>query len=338
MLIDNRTMRLTALVFLAACLAAQDVPDYFPLQVGNQWIYRVSGNELYTLSVDRTQEVNGQTWYVLRRDGGPERWLRFDGPGRLLELINNGEILAADFAAPAGGGGFYSDGKPHVTTRTGSYRGPMGTFEGTVLSIEIGTATSHEVHQYLPWVGRIGSSFSLRGGSASLVPPRREDLVYARVNGTNVFAAREFSFGLTTDRPVYELAFGKMDNCYYVGFPAAQATAENFLPCLQARVTLKNTGNDPVTIPLSTEYIWELELRASNGDVVYRAQSAEGPVRRRALVGNPGEVNLTKMVPLYSGEFPNIKPLSPGRYRLTARLLDDPSDPGYSASVTLELQ
>ncbi len=48
-----------------ACSAAAQVPEYLPLQLGNQWIYRMANGAQQVLSVARQETVNGNTYAVL---------------------------------------------------------------------------------------------------------------------------------------------------------------------------------------------------------------------------------------------------------------------------------
>src|SRR5271157_2072279 len=106
-------MRLACLLLLlAALLPAQSTAvlaglatgAYFPLEVGDRWVYRIDGRfvtaSYQTWRVDRTGTHNGATYSVMAIEGPgtiyAEYWFRADNAGRVYELTGGGEVLFFD--------------------------------------------------------------------------------------------------------------------------------------------------------------------------------------------------------------------------------------------------
>src|ERR1017187_8678474 len=109
-----------ALPLLAWLLPAQSPPvlaalatgTYFPLDVGDRWVFRID-TRLVTASyqtwrVDRTEDRGGKTWSVIAiEDSGTvlsESYFRADDQGRIYYLTGTGELLFLDPAALPGPG------------------------------------------------------------------------------------------------------------------------------------------------------------------------------------------------------------------------------------------
>ena len=78
------TISLLVLSLAFAAFGGAD-PDYFPLQVGNTWVYRTHGvtTSIETLEVVRWDWFNNQVYYLLRGSAGGERWVRMAESGTL---------------------------------------------------------------------------------------------------------------------------------------------------------------------------------------------------------------------------------------------------------------
>ena len=75
--------------------------EYFPLAVGNQWVYRLDGApERVVTTIGQTREVDGQTYFVYAGLDGPSVLLRRNAQGQLLvRQPDRAEGVWADFAA-----------------------------------------------------------------------------------------------------------------------------------------------------------------------------------------------------------------------------------------------
>ena len=69
-------------ILLASAPAwALQLPEYFPLDVGNTWVYRGSGTRAavpLTIEIAGTKEFNGQSYVLLHGLPGKDYWLRED--------------------------------------------------------------------------------------------------------------------------------------------------------------------------------------------------------------------------------------------------------------------
>jgi hypothetical protein len=96
-----------------------DLESYFPLQVGNTWVYRVNSRQVtssyFTQIVTGVEQIGGLAYYVISSDTGTVLLrVRSDSAGRILDSA--GKVLVN----PA-------------TARRQSYSGPLGVFSGAVV-------------------------------------------------------------------------------------------------------------------------------------------------------------------------------------------------------------
>ena len=113
-------------------------PAYFPLEVGNAWVYRCSGNcagETRTRQVVRREQrpPHNQAYYLVR-DGATEMWLRLAEDGRLLALdAASGEEKQWYVFTTADGDEYRTQIHPcnpsaRVASRKERYSSPAGEF------------------------------------------------------------------------------------------------------------------------------------------------------------------------------------------------------------------
>src|SRR5262245_26369258 len=84
--------------------AALAAGSYFPLEVGNRWVYRVDGRltsaAYQNWTVDRTEERDSKTYFVvgIRSKGKllSETLFRVDDRGRIFVLTGSGDQLFLD--------------------------------------------------------------------------------------------------------------------------------------------------------------------------------------------------------------------------------------------------
>jgi hypothetical protein len=243
-------MRKAVFLWLLWPLAFGQTPDYFPLQVGNQWIYRPvdTPGEPFQLEVSRAGYFAGQGYVLLT--GLPEgsAWVRLSEERTLYRFDpeSRREEVWLDFAAPIG--------EPFPTpllpcnraavieSREAAWKGLIGEFTNALIvrylpSICADAGLEQEV--YLPWVGLVERSITTIAG------PRRYQLVYARLGGVTYVAAPELSLTLALDRYRY---------------PLTQPPAT-----LQARFTLRNHRLDPFTLEFSSSQRFDFEIRDERG-------------------------------------------------------------------------
>jgi len=169
---------ISSLLVAAACLHGQAI-DYFPLDVGNVWIYRTAhGDEV--VEVAERREVEGAAFFRVRSGLSGDLWLRHDGSGRVLRYDEERrrEMVWYDFARR--GGERYGEGARDVEVLRvdGSRSIALGNFERVVYQHRVGGAEEG----FLPYVG--------------LVYGEGKELVYARLSGVTVLNADGLGFGV----------------------------------------------------------------------------------------------------------------------------------------------
>lgn len=319
-----RTITTSFLCFTA--LAAE--PDYFPLQPGNQWVYRCSGfcgEEAPVLGIARYGEFNGKNYSLLKGFHGSEAWLRQDDDGVLwaFDAASGQEARWYSFFASEGES-FQTSVDPCATTasiasRNAEYDGPAGRFANTLRVVyapgqcaDAGLAEEF----FLPRTGLLRRSETTIGG------PRTYDLIYSRIGGVYVIGAPHLSVALSIDRPVY----------YMNLMPPVDPGAS--VPTMTARLTLRNTTDHPIQLAFPSGQRYELEIRNEKGEVVYRWSDGKAfPLMFGEETFGPGERNYTILVRLADKDG---KPLPPGNYVAAAWITTEPRL--YDASVSFEIQ
>lgn len=244
-------MKNLAIWFALAAGAAAQTPEYLPLQVGNQWIYRTANGPQQVLSVARQETVNGNTYAVLTGLFS-EAWLRSTADGVLVNYDRDSrtERPYLNFAAREGVS-FPTTVHPcnttaQVETRDFKDSFPLGDFSG-VAAIRYGGLTCADAglatDYYLPYVGL------LRRTDITIAGPRTYNLTYARINGTVLISTAETTFSVSTDKAVY--------------LRDARDT-----PTVFARMTLRS--EDDVVLEFGSGQEIEYLLTNSAGKVVFK--------------------------------------------------------------------
>jgi hypothetical protein len=235
---------------MSAFASAAD--DYFPLQVGNTWVYRGSGtraNTPLTIEVTGTTEHGGVTYYVVRGLQDREVHLRADQNGGLFvyDAAASQERRWWDFAAKEGEA--YEStvsccGRAMVASRAADYKGDIGTFN---YALEMRYPGVFQVgidrDLFLPYVGLVSRSIATGGPTYG-----GYDLTYARVGGVLVVSGPEIAFTLALDKTVYK--------------PGDSVD-------IVARLSLKNSGSEPVELTFSSGQLYDLTIRNDRGEQVY---------------------------------------------------------------------
>lgn len=307
---------------VAAGSASGQQIDYFPLQPGNQWIYRLGGTfsgptfgTTLTLEILRSGEFNGRTYSLLH--GLPQRdyWLRSDADGSVLSYDpdQNKESVWYLFQSPEGQVYEttlpYCCGRAAVRSTSAKYDGPLGTFDSALEMTYPGVFQVGLVRDlFLPYIGMVYRDQNTGGPSHATY-----DLIYARIAGVTVVSEKEVAFGVSLDRTVYDSAATKMT----------------------VRITLRNTQDQPLTLMFGSGQIYEIVLKNEAGDIVYRW--SDGKVFTQALISQsfgPGEKNYAVIVPLVDKAG---KPLASGKYTAEGWLATIGSR-SFSASVGFEVK
>ncbi|MFB3829483.1 MAG: BsuPI-related putative proteinase inhibitor [Bryobacteraceae bacterium] len=313
---------------LLVLTAAAADPDYFPLQVGNQWIYRVSGAApgVATVEVVKAGYFHEDAYYLLRGPGAGETWVRLDSGGalRAYDAKEGTDKLWLDFAAPEDTP-FDTSIHPcsksaSVASRNARYSGPLGDFDWALLiRYQPGACADAGLERefYLPWVGLIHRT------ETTIAGPRGYDLIYARVGGVTVVSEKEVTFSLTLDKPVYTANL------------MPPVVPQYAIPVMTARLNFRVVQSEPLRLTFASGQTYELVLKNEKGEVVYRWSDGKAftdAIRQESF--GPGERNYTVLVRL-SGK--DGKPFPPGKYAAEG-WLTTMGDRLYFAGVGFEIR
>ncbi len=303
----SHTRRILLIAFALgslAMMAAAD-PDYFPLQVGNQWIYWASGPapSVTTVEVVKTGDFNEKTYYLLRGLAGRENWLRMDAGGTLYsyDAAEKTEKVWVAFGAPEGVP--YDTGihpcsrSASIASRNARYTGPVGEFDWALLvRYQPGFCADAGLERefYLPWVGLVHRT------ETTIAGPRSLDLIYARLGGVTVISEKEVTFSLTLDKSVYTANL------------MPPVTPQRAVPVMTARLSFRVEQDEPLDLTFPSGQTFELVLKDEKGQTVYRWSDGKAFTQalRQESFG-PGERNYVVIARLAGNDG---KPLPQGKY------------------------
>jgi hypothetical protein len=256
----KRFLAVGALAALAAATAGAVTPDYFPLAVGNVWAYR-AGDATQTAEVVRTVVVDNTAYSVVQGLFGDEVWLHMaeDGTLEAWDPVRQQKSVWAAFGAPEGTPYATSvhpcDKTAQIASRNARYSGPVGEFSNALRIVyPPGTCADAGVSEdlFLPYVGLVSRTFITIAG------PQRYDLIYARLGGVTEVSEQQSSFELALDRAVYTADL------------MPPVDPRRSIPVMTARIKLRNTQDQPLVLDFASGQIYDLELKAEDGKVVYR--------------------------------------------------------------------
>jgi len=293
-----------------AILAALATGSYFPLDVGDRWVYwiddRFTTGSYQTWRIDRQATQNGVTYSVMAMEGPgtiyAEYWFRADSAGRVYILAGTSDRLFLDpTAQPTAGADLIAGQRGPATSAFGTfpdtiaYRNQMGLIlETGILARGIGLLSSLAVLQ--------------TGSSGGLTQSRK--LVEASLAGGIHFSPAAPSLRLGIESLSLNVTEKQVPNCaipcYFAacGLGSPVDPPNTYKPCAQARVELANW-------PAGQSRGVRLQLVASDGSVAYD--------QTLTLDNAPGESVALIHLPIYSA--PN-QPLPAGSYQLTAKTAD----------------
>lgn len=238
----------TCLLFFSWLLAAWPVlaAEYFPLSVGDQWVYRIEGGqETVATGIRRTEEVDGQTYFVYAGLDGRSVLLRRNAQGQLLLRPPDGtEGVWADFAADRYETAFAPcTGAAVVEARDSRVELGNSSFaNGLAVRYAAGTCAEGGVVRevFVPGVGLVERETGIGAGR------RVYRLIYARLGGVAVFGGPEHAFRLSMDRTTYPREF-----------------------VFAARITLENSTGRPLRLEFGSGQSFDLFLKDARGNRVY---------------------------------------------------------------------
>lgn len=308
-----------------AVLAALATGTYFPLDVGDRWVYRID-DRLVTASyqtwrVDRTAVSGGGTYSVMAIEGPgtiyAESWFRADSTGRIYLLEAAGDTLFFD---PSGQS---PSAILQVTAQAagtgGAYPTSVGTFPDTLAYTNPLNELERETGILARGVGLLTSNTQMLTGSSGGFTQGRT-LVEAMVAGIR-FPAPAPALQLGMESLTLDVTGRHVTNCavpcYFVAcdlVPGADPPG-TYKPCAQARVELANW-------PAGASRGVRLQLVTPGGAVAFD--------QTLSLDASPTESAIFVQVPLYSA--PN-QPLPAGVYQLTAKTADGAAQAALAVEI-----
>ena len=296
------TYAIIALLLFAAAAAAYH-PDYFPLQVGNQWIYRQAGaaaGEPVIIEIPRADIFNGRPYALVRGFPDGDAWLRMAEDGALYayDPVQDREKVWVAFGAPEGSVYFTEITECNHTARIESrnawFESQIGEFSYALhIVYPPGDCIDGGILSefYLPYVGLVERTVSTVAG------PLTYEMIYARLGGVTFVSAPELSFGLALDRAVYE---------------AAPAASPPEVPVMVARLTLRNTRLEPFRLTYPSGQRFDFILKNEEGAIVYRWSDGKAFILSMGFEDiGPGERNYVVQIPLADS---SGAPWPPGDY------------------------
>jgi hypothetical protein len=295
-----------------AVLAGLATGSYFPLDVGDRWVYRIDNRiqtaEYETWRVDRTAVINGNTYAVIAIEGPGtfyyELYYRADASGRVYTPAAAGEQLFLDPTGQSQGATL------QINAQGGSASSSLGTFPDTLSYVNLMPGNIiRETGTLARGIGLLSSTANMETGSSG-GPVEIRTLVEATVAGGIRFPAPVPAVELGIDSLTPDVTGMNVTNCAvpcyfvacYIG-PGADPPG-TYKPCAQARVGLAYW-------PAAASHSVQLQFIAPDGSTPFSSTLT--------LDASPTESVTFIQVPLYSA--PNV-PLPSGTYQLLAKSSD----------------
>ncbi|MBL8218589.1 MAG: hypothetical protein JNL62_05145 [Bryobacterales bacterium] len=285
-----------AALAMAATLSGQ---DYFPLEAGNQWIYRVGGAlsgvltpNTFVAEISGTRNIDGREYFQLTGLPGGARLLRKNEAGTLVFYSEQDRAEHNWVAFQAYPGEAFrteiDDCNPTavIQSKNAELRSPLGEFRDGALRVGYAPGRCADAglisETFLPYVGLAQRRMSNIAGEVIW------DLIYARLGGFTAFSEAERSF-------------------------QAALNASRFAPNdpITVRMTLRNTTGTPLELTFPSGQDFDVVIRNEKGDEVYRWSNGRGFTLAIRMLRFSGEKNYAVAVR------PN---LPAGTYTLTASL------------------
>jgi len=292
---------LAGAITFASALPAQ-TPAWFPLEVGNTWLYRpvpnsnrVGNADPRTISVESKETISGRDYFNVSYFGRVVtlRTEPSDGSVISYDRASGTESPFLSLGLPVGGT-FPTKLDPCSTTgtiaaRDASVNTAAGQFNNVVqVRFQGSCADAGTVQQsYAPYIGLVQDE------ETSFAGPLVYELAYYHV-GTSTGGVQETSFTVSTDSPQYPVA-----------------------GTLQARLTLRSTSLVPIPMHFPSGQSFEFKILNDKGEVVYLWSKGRAfTMIIRDLKFGPGEQTYGVAVPLTD--------LPAGHYTAVGYLTTDP--------------
>ncbi len=276
-------MRIVLLLLATGWARAQ----FFPLQPGNQWIYRVGEGpvrDVRIAEVTRAETIDGLEYFQYRGIQGGTALLRMTAANKLVRRNADGtESLWVDFAASEGAA--FATALEECTVR-GRVESRQAKIELLDRRWEDGIQVAYTGSPcadagvledvYLPGLGLARRTYQ------SFTGPRRYQLVYARIGNATVLTSGEYSFRIHLDQNIYP--------------PRAD---------IHLRLTLENRTKEPLQLVFNSGQSFDFAIRNVARETVYlwSANKLFPAVIREAAVTGEMSWNVTEAVDLKPGEY-----------------------------------
>lgn len=310
--------------------AALATGAWFPLQVGNQWVYRLDNRVITsaytTWTITRTEQRGDQTYYVLSTAPGvgqpSDMLLRSDGDGRIYRIrdiaLQTEELWLDPTVNPD------PSAVLKIRQRNFTYTGALGTFSGGIIYDTDQVSLIRESGTFVRGLGLVERSAVLQTGSSGGFTDGLQ-LVSVRIGKGIRLATTALTFQFGAESTRLDVTNKKVTNCaipcYFTACGIAGADPSNtYKPCFQARMNVQH--------PLDGSGITaEIELRDPSDRQVFQVTV---PLTKSDVLA---DFTAFQQVPLYAK--PN-EPFAPGDYRLNGRLKRNGADAG-SATVPVRI-
>ena len=313
-------MTVAAIGVSAAPLQAAGA-EYFPLQVGNQWIYQTStrffNGPATVVNIPGKKAFGSTSYFIVEGLAHETLYMRSDDSGKLFvyDERTGGEAQYADFAT-AVGGSYRTSADPcnataNVLARDAKLTTPVGEFTNA-LHVEYPAANCADAglgdDYFVPYIGLV------KRQGVTIAGPSSTELVYARIGDVTVLTAAELSFSMALDKAVYDV---------------------NGIPQINARLTLRSSLPQPIELVWPSGQRFDLVIRNERGAEVARWSDGKAFT---LIFGTerfgPGERNYTIQLPLQDKQ--NNR-LPAGKYVAEGFLATQGEQKPYVARVGFEI-
>jgi hypothetical protein len=316
-LVDGALQELARTTARVKCNAATEAlpsalasGSYFPLQVGNEWIYgfntRGSTYSYVTRRISRAELTGDTVWFVLEESLSgsaqiAESRFRSGDAGRIYQLTAQGDRLWLDPSPNPDPSALLTNTGRDFTSQT-----PAGVFRNGFSYRVINGGLDLETGTFARGIGLVMNSHDMLSGSSGGFTSGLT-LLYAKIDGHIVFTPASNSLELAAEANTFDVSNQATPNCaipcYFTACGIAGADpAGTYKPCFRATVRMGQPGPDAQSV--------DLDLLDGSNNSLFHA----------TLVGTAEpESIVAKQVLLYSK--PN-QPFPAGSYRLRAQTPD----------------
>jgi hypothetical protein len=284
--------------------------SYFPLEVGDEWIYsynsRISTSAYLARRITQAIYVGDLAWFVLEESINgttpSDSWFSNDDMGRIYQLTSQGAQLWLDPTPRPD-----PSATLKITGTGGTVQAPAGTFHNSLNYMVVNGGLDLETGMFARGIGLVVNSHDLLEGSGGGFTEGMT-LVYAKIDGHVVFGSPLSSLELGVESNSFDVSNMKAPNCavpcYFVacGIVPGADPPGTYKPCFQARVRMGQTGWGSQSC--------DLDLLDSSNNSLYHV-TLTGTSNHESVVAN--------QVQLYTT--PN-HPFPPGSYQLRAQTPD----------------